>query len=254
MKNLSHHLIIVCICCCFCGLKAEETVHGGYSYRRYTTQDGLPQMLTECLYQDSHGFIWTGTLSGFARYDGITFETYLKGKEENIIRINENATGEVRGFAFRRSYTIDTGGDSLRVEQQSTGNLYLNHVNSRLLPSGYAIYEKGDGSDKALYLLSDTGLVERFRHTLLDELGDIRQLYWEPAARLFFIPTAKGIYEVGEGGGVVRLHEGISVYTFIIYSGQLWAAAADGLYRREGHSFERAYPYDFDYSFWGLNA
>ena len=35
-------------------------VYSEYAYRQYTTQDGLPKMYTECVFQDSQGFIWVG--------------------------------------------------------------------------------------------------------------------------------------------------------------------------------------------------
>ena len=47
------------------------------TYRRYVTQDGLPQMQTERLWQDSKGYIYIGTLSGFVRFDGHSFTPFL---------------------------------------------------------------------------------------------------------------------------------------------------------------------------------
>jgi len=53
--------------------------------RRYTTQDGLPQMQVERVWQDSRGYIYIGTLSGFVRYDGKQLEPFLKRKRINIV-------------------------------------------------------------------------------------------------------------------------------------------------------------------------
>ena len=64
-----------------------------YAHRHYTTQDGLPQMLTEYIWQDAKGYIWIGTLSGFVRYDGFEFTPYLKGKQENILSLSLFAVG-----------------------------------------------------------------------------------------------------------------------------------------------------------------
>ena len=52
---------------------AEPAVTSEYARCHYTTQDGLPQMLTEYVWQDAKGCIWIGTLSGFVRYDGFEF-------------------------------------------------------------------------------------------------------------------------------------------------------------------------------------
>lgn len=35
----------------------EPPVQSGLSYRRFTTHDRLPQMQTEIIWQDSHGYI-----------------------------------------------------------------------------------------------------------------------------------------------------------------------------------------------------
>ena len=80
------------------------------TYRRYVTQDGLPQMQTERLWQDSKGYIYIGTLSGFVRYDGKTFKPFLKGRRENIV-----AFAEGKAFNFRRQWLID-GDDSVLEE------------------------------------------------------------------------------------------------------------------------------------------
>ena len=59
------------------------------SYRRFTTLDGLPQMQTETVWQDSRGYIYIGTLSGFVRYDGLTLTPFLRGQRENIVGFQE---------------------------------------------------------------------------------------------------------------------------------------------------------------------
>ncbi|MCR5711356.1 MAG: hypothetical protein K6G46_02740, partial [Prevotella sp.] len=70
------------------------------TYRRYTTQDGLPQMQTEKIWQDSRGYIYIGTLSGFVRFDGKTFTPFLKGRRYNIVGFVETEDA-VRALDFR---------------------------------------------------------------------------------------------------------------------------------------------------------
>ena len=50
------------------------------AYRRYTIQDGLPQMQAERLWQDARGYIYIGTLSGFVRFDGRSFTPLLRAR------------------------------------------------------------------------------------------------------------------------------------------------------------------------------
>ncbi|MBP9983702.1 MAG: hybrid sensor histidine kinase/response regulator, partial [Prevotella sp.] len=37
---------------------------------------GLPDNTVNCVNQDSHGFIWMGTVNGICRYDGLLFTTF----------------------------------------------------------------------------------------------------------------------------------------------------------------------------------
>lgn len=87
-------------------LSLQAQIESCLTYRRFVTQDGLPQMQTERLWQDSRGYIYIGTLSGFVRYDGRTFTPFLKGRRMNIVGFAE-IDGEVRAQGFFRQWTVD---------------------------------------------------------------------------------------------------------------------------------------------------
>ena len=95
MKRL---LIIVCCMVSVSASIAGELVESQLGYRRYTTNDGLPQMQAETIWQDSLGYIYIGTLSGFVRFDGQQFTPYLKGRRENIVGFTETDE-QVRALA-----------------------------------------------------------------------------------------------------------------------------------------------------------
>ncbi len=42
----------------------------------YQTRDGLPQNSVTSLLQDNRGYLWVGTYSGLARFDGLRFQTF----------------------------------------------------------------------------------------------------------------------------------------------------------------------------------
>src|SRR5688572_17673211 len=46
------------------------------NFIKYTVYDGLVANPIRCIYQDSKGFIWIGTLEGLSRYDGYRFNNY----------------------------------------------------------------------------------------------------------------------------------------------------------------------------------
>ena len=56
------------------------------SSKQMRTSDGLPSNSVRCMYQDSKGFLWLGTLDGLTRYDGNSFLTYQleTGKHDQV--------------------------------------------------------------------------------------------------------------------------------------------------------------------------
>ena len=56
------------------------------SSKQMRTSDGLPSNSVRCMFQDSKGFLWLGTLDGLTRYDGNTFLTYQleSGKHDQV--------------------------------------------------------------------------------------------------------------------------------------------------------------------------
>jgi ligand-binding sensor domain-containing protein len=47
-----------------------------YSYKQYTTADGLPSNVVYSAFQDSLGYIWFSTSAGVSRFNGISFQNF----------------------------------------------------------------------------------------------------------------------------------------------------------------------------------
>lgn len=47
-----------------------------YTFIDYNIKQGLPQSQVRSIMQDSHGYIWAGTLNGLSRFDGRSFTNY----------------------------------------------------------------------------------------------------------------------------------------------------------------------------------
>ncbi len=47
-----------------------------YTFIQYSLNEGLAQSQVRCLFQDSRGYIWAGTLGGLSRFDGRSFFNY----------------------------------------------------------------------------------------------------------------------------------------------------------------------------------
>ncbi len=70
MKRLLSTILVV-----FCFLSATATLPD-IKFRRLDTRDGLSNSQVNCIYRDSHGFVWLGTSYGLNRYDGYRFRTF----------------------------------------------------------------------------------------------------------------------------------------------------------------------------------
>ena len=47
-----------------------------FTYKQFTTADGLPSNVVYGAYQDNQGYIWFCTSAGVSRFNGITFQNF----------------------------------------------------------------------------------------------------------------------------------------------------------------------------------
>ncbi len=73
---------------CLAGPLAAQS----FNFKVYLPRDGLPQNQAKALYQDSRGYLWVGTYSGLARYNGREWKIFTK--ENGLTRNEINALGE----------------------------------------------------------------------------------------------------------------------------------------------------------------
>ncbi|RZM07424.1 MAG: hybrid sensor histidine kinase/response regulator, partial [Pedobacter sp.] len=73
-----------------------------YQFSHLDINNGLPHNQVNCFYKDVRGFIWLGTLSGLARYDGYNFKVYrhkIKDKstisDSDVRNITEGPDGKL---------------------------------------------------------------------------------------------------------------------------------------------------------------
>lgn len=71
-----------------------------YRFDEWTTIDGLPYPGIHKLYQSADGFLWIGTGSGAARFDGVSFNVYTKETvpemvDDEIHAFREDAAGRL---------------------------------------------------------------------------------------------------------------------------------------------------------------
>jgi signal transduction histidine kinase/ligand-binding sensor domain-containing protein/DNA-binding response OmpR family regulator len=84
MKTLRVFLVWLCFLFVFISGVAQN-----YKFRRMETSDGLPNNQVNSILKDSKGFLWFGTASGLARYDGYRFKVF-RSKTNNAASLPDN--------------------------------------------------------------------------------------------------------------------------------------------------------------------
>lgn len=209
----------------FLVVRAQMESH--LTYRRYVTQDGLPQMQTERLWQDSQGYIYIGTLSGFVRFDGHAFTPFLKGRRLNIVGFAE-VEDEVRALGFFRQWRVDYENvEAMPLDPQ--GHWLLNNLNAGSLPNGYVLLEDSLEEHRRLCLMTKQGFKTLIEHRLLDEMMPDRKLYYDAASSEAIVPTESGLWRI-KAGKASKLSEKSDVFTLMRTDSALLAFASDGIY------------------------
>ena len=202
--SIFHYSLAISVALMLCG-SAWGQMESRLSYRRYTTQDGLPQMQTEKIWQDSRGYIYIGTLSGFVRFDGQKFTPFLKGRRYNIVGFVEvrdtdgsdnQQSGEVRALDFRRQWI--TGYDTVEMQPiDPEWHTLLNNYNSGSLPADYVLLEDEQEQQRRLCRVTPQGFLPVVKGALLDRMTPDRKLYLDAAD--LYVPTEDGLWKMEEG-------------------------------------------------------
>lgn len=228
------------------GLLTTQTTN-----RWFTTNDGLPQMQVEHVWQDSKGYIFIGTLSGFVRYDGRTFTPFLKGRRENIVGFKE-VGGRVRALSFCRQWVVD-GGKAASVAYANGKRSFFNNFNSTYLPDDMMLMEDKYEQNRQLVTLDGNELRPGIRSCLLDLMTPDRKMHITD--RGFYLPTEQGLYFIeriahprplpkggelarskGQGAGSMvhrayKITPKADIYTLCGSGDSLMVLAGDGIYR-----------------------
>ncbi len=72
MKRCKYFLFIVLLFCSFTGFAQNQS----FNFEHLGTHEGLSQINVLCIFQDSRGLMWVGTMDGLNRYDGYNFTIY----------------------------------------------------------------------------------------------------------------------------------------------------------------------------------
>jgi len=219
----------------------QPVITAEYSYRRYTTQDGLPSMLFETVFKDSKGFLWQGTLSGGSSFDGFNFKPYSLEKFLNVFRIEE-IEGKIRFLQYNAMFYPET---QKLVHLSDT--IQFNCYNSYLLPNNHYIFENPNGKKYFVKLRNDT----------ISEVMDIPQLqglkmckvYLDTLQNKLYIPDnpEKKVIIYNLKNSTIQAIENVYIESFINHSRLgLLGIGSEGIYKIENDKAVLYIPLKFE--------
>ncbi|QWT20471.1 response regulator [Bacillus sp. NP157] len=126
-----------------------KPVHAGMppvptpQFRSYGLHEGLPSSKVNVVVQDAQGFVWVGTASGLARFDGVSFTVPALGQAGG-----QSLPGmAVSALMVDRTARVWMGGPELGLARYDPASAAFVHWRDGLVdPDVRAIAEAGDGS------------------------------------------------------------------------------------------------------------
>lgn len=183
--------------------------------RQMRTNDGLSSNSVRCMYQDSKGFLWLGTLNGLSRYDGNSFLTFQPESNDNekisladnrINKLTEDKNGFLWIGTFPELYSCYDLQKARFVDYTGTGDLEQNYSNLFLASNGDVwLWSKENGA-RQVNIRADRTMTSIEYKTGQENLSDNRvQFITEDKAGRIWIGTKKGLTTIYNG--LIRMEE-----------------------------------------------
>lgn len=217
---------------------AKGYVH--YVRDTWSIEDGLPQITALSLAQDGQGYLWVGTQSGLARFDGVRFHTYLPQDTPALpavwIRALLAGSDGQLWIGTYKGLAVHAEGGFRRIPAADPGR--WPELDVRAL---------AETADRRILVATGAGLFE--------VRDDRLHLLPGPSPALSLLPRADGLW-VGSRGGVERIQgergvrlplpaadRAASVDHLVEAQGRVWAGTSAGLFTLVGEEWE-AIPVD----------
>lgn len=139
-------------------LSTAQSTNKSYQFNKLDIHNGLSSNQTECIFKDSKGFMWFGTMSGLNRYDGYQFKVFRHDASDSssidndyILSIQEMPDGKL---------LIETG-DWLNVYNPNTERFshdlssYFQQFN---LPTAKVLNQQNNSKGDSYFLMENNGL------------------------------------------------------------------------------------------------
>jgi len=139
----------------FCAQAAVQSPWDAFSdvvFHHYRQEDGLPNAVMTAMLEDDDGFLWVGTQSGLARFDGYRFRTYTPRAADPASLPDSLITALL--LDSRHQLWVGTGAGGL-ARYDRDRDRFLPY---RAALSGVHITAIAEAGDGALWVGTETGL------------------------------------------------------------------------------------------------
>jgi signal transduction histidine kinase/ligand-binding sensor domain-containing protein/CheY-like chemotaxis protein/AraC-like DNA-binding protein len=225
-------------------------------FHQLTSENGLSNNSITCVFKDSRGFVWVGTIDGLNRFDGYSF-TIFKHSSNDKHSISDNFVSTVIED-FSGNLWIGTQGGGLNkydpVLERFT-SFYAIKDDSKSLPSNFIFHHKSMLLDKdsVLWIGTDNGLcsfntanceIKKIeicnKPQQESDFRDIRIIY-EHDANILWLGTNNGLLKFHKKKGLLKVYSNQrnnsnSLSNNIVTSisenkqkNELWVGTEDGL-------------------------
>jgi two-component system, sensor histidine kinase ChiS len=213
-----------------------------YIFNQVTIENGLSNNSITCIFKDSRGFIWIGTIDGLNRYDGYNFEVY-KHNPSDLNSISDNFISTIIEDYSGNLWIGTQGGGLNKYDPQIDRfiSFYYDSKNINSLPSNFIFHHNSMIIDKdsTIWIGTDNGLCsynirknlfnrfllksENYNH---DEFKDIRAIY-EGRNNILWIGTNTGLVKFSRDQGILKVYVGNKNNQHALSSNIITALAED---------------------------
>src|ERR1700710_211629 len=139
-------------------LSTAQSTNKSYQFNKLDIHNGLSSNQTECIFKDSKGFMWFGTMSGLNRYDGYQFKVFRHDANDStsidndyILSIQEMPDGRL---------LVETG-NWLNVYDPNTERFshdLSNYFQQFNLPTAKVLNQQKNSKGDSYFLMENNGL------------------------------------------------------------------------------------------------
>lgn len=200
---------LLLFCLCLSAVPADAHASVELSARKITTNDGLPCNSVRCIFQDSKGFLWLGTLNGLCRYDGnsiVTFRPEPRNREtisladNRINRLEEDRNGFLWISTMPQLYSCYDLRRGCFVDYTGNNQLEQNYSNLFFASNGDIwLWHSGNGARQVKVQADRTMTSVEYRKASGNLPNDNVSFVTEDAGGNVWIGTQGGLVKVSEG-------------------------------------------------------